>query len=47
MKQDLYIMYIDVPENNDVLNFKLLYYDQDKMFKHKKINSSATFSKPK
>lgn len=36
MKQDLYIMYIDVPENNDVLNFKLLYYDQDKMSKHKK-----------
>jgi hypothetical protein len=26
MKQDLYITYIDVPENNDVLSFKLLYY---------------------
>jgi hypothetical protein len=36
MKQDLYITYIDVPENNDVLSFKLLYYDEDKCINRKK-----------
>lgn len=36
MKQDQYITYIDVPENNDVLSFKLLYYDEDKYINRKK-----------